>query len=468
MDIQTRKISKNLLTLPIVCILLISSLFNTHQTMKARKTLTLLLGCAWACYHATAQTTNDSKEANVGFQKTIEAYQDSLAQTKAYFEQWKYEGSDTLSNPYYHRLFFQNGLSDDVFSETIGTLSQDESNTSSTRRKNNYISELITETFTDNPNNLKNYLSANVSSQASKNEPTEKAPVEAQKPQKAEQTLKPVDTNEFDGSNNLVVKKPNFWTFKGNASLQFMQAHFSDNWYKGGDDNNTLQATCNLEANYDNKQGFIWTNYLEMKIGFQNSKGDDLHDFKTNTDLIRLTNKVGLKASKSWYYTTTLQSWTQFYKGYRANDPMVYSDFMSPFESLLSVGMDYKLEKKKFSCGVSLSPFAGKFKYCDRKNLVNNYGLKDKHSRLEFGSNITTTFKWTITKDINWSGRIYYFTDYDKSQIEWENTINLRVNKYLSTKLYLYPRFDDSAPKRDGKSYFQFHETLTLGLDVSF
>ncbi|MBO7294932.1 MAG: DUF3078 domain-containing protein, partial [Bacteroidaceae bacterium] len=237
---------------------------------------------------------------------------------------------------------------------------------------------------------------------------------------------------------------------------------------KGGDNNNSMLATCNLEANYDNKQGVIWTNLLEMKIGFQNSKGDDLHEFKTNTDLIRLTNKVGIQATKRWYYTATLQSWTQFYKGYRANDPKVYSDFMSPFESLLSLGMDYRYSNNKFNFNVSLSPFAGKFKYCDRRNLVNNYGLKDKHSRLEFGSNITTTFKWSITKDIEWNGRIYYFTDYDKSQIEWENTINLRINKYLKTKLFLYPRFDDSVNKPDGESYFQFHETLTLGVDISF
>jgi hypothetical protein len=267
---------------------------------------------------------------------------------------------------------------------------------------------------------------------------------------------------------SIVVKKPNFWTIKGNASLQFMQAYFSGNWYKGGDDNNTLLATCNIDANYDNKQGFIWTNKLEMKIGFQNSKGDDVHDFKTHADQIRLTNKIGLQAAKRWYYTATLQSWTQFYKGYHANDTKVYSDFMSPFESLLTLGMDYKLNTNKFTVNVSLSPFAGKFKYCDRSSLVNNFGLKDKHSNFEFGSNITTTFEWNIWKDIRWNGRIYYFTDYDKAQIEWENTINLRINKYLTTKLFLYPRFDDSAVKKDGYSYFQFHETLTLGVDISF
>ncbi len=436
--------------------------------MKVSRILISLLSLGYSSLTLNAQITSTNEDENPVSISTIDAYTDSLARTKETFKKWKYQGNDTLSNPYYYKLFFQNGLSEDIFKETLGCLSNSESKSSETRNKNAYISWLITSTFTENPNNIKNYLPSNVASSATHEGATPEATTDAEKPKKTEQSLVPIATESFDESQKLVVKKPNFWKFKANASLEFMQAYFSNNWYKGGDNNNSMLATCNLEANYDNKQGVIWTNLLEMKIGFQNSKGDDLHEFKTNTDLIRLTNKVGIQATKRWYYTATLQSWTQFYKGYRANDPKVYSDFMSPFESLLSLGMDYRYSNNKFNFNVSLSPFAGKFKYCDRRNLVNNYGLKDKHSRLEFGSNITTTFKWSITKDIEWNGRIYYFTDYDKSQIEWENTINLRINKYLKTKLFLYPRFDDSVNKPDGESYFQFHETLTLGVDISF
>ena len=414
-----------------------------------------------------AQDEVSSVDSTYTFLKTIQEYQDSLIKVKNQYNTWKYQGEDILANPYYYRLFFQNGLSEDIFKESLGTLNQEKNTSSESRRKYNYINHLITQTYTNTPTNIKNYLSANSKKDLPK-EDLMQAHEEVQKPKKVDKALLPVETDEYDTSTNLVVKKPNFWTIKGNASLQFMQAYFSGNWYKGGDDNNTLLATCNIDANYDNKQGFIWTNKLEMKIGFQNSKGDDVHDFKTHADQIRLTNKIGLQAAKRWYYTATLQSWTQFYKGYHANDTKVYSDFMSPFESLLTLGMDYKLNTNKFTVNVSLSPFAGKFKYCDRSSLVNNFGLKDKHSNFEFGSNITTTFEWNIWKDIRWNGRIYYFTDYDKAQIEWENTINLRINKYLTTKLFLYPRFDDSAVKKDGYSYFQFHETLTLGVDISF
>lgn len=437
--------------------------------MILRQTITLLLfGVCINSSIAQEYLHTQGNDSNTTYLKTIQVYQDSLLKTKEEFKNWKYTGRDTLSNPYYYRLFFQNGLSEDLFKESIGSLKDNSTENTKSRYKYNYINNFIAQTYTDNPTSIKNYLSS-TSKQNHDKESTINVPIEeVQHPKKEDKALKPVFTKGYDPNHNLVVKRPNFWTFQGNASLQFMQAYFSDNWYKGGDNNNTLLATCNIHANYDNKQGFIWTNHLEMKIGFQNSKGDDLHDFKTHADLIRLTNKFGLQASKRWYYTATLQSWTQFYKGYRANDPKVYSDFMSPFESLLTLGMDYKYNNNKFNINVSLSPFAGKFKYCDRRNLVNNYGLEGKHSVLEFGSNITTTFKWDIWKDIQWNGRIYYFTDYEKTQIEWENTINLRINKYLTTKVFLYPRFDDSVTRTEDNSYFQFQETLSLGVDITF
>ena len=182
-----------------------------------------------------------------------------------------------------------------------------------------------------------------------------------------------------------------------------------------------------------------------------------------------MTNKFGLQATKRWYYTLTLQSWTQFYPGYKKNDPKVYSDFMSPFESLLTIGMDYKLNIKNFNISASLSPLASKFKYVDRSAIAPSFGINDGgKTNFDYGSNITINYTWAICKNISWKGRIYYFTDYSNSQIEWENTFNLKINKFLSTKLFVYPRFDDSVNKKDSHSYFQLNETLSIGFDYTF
>ena len=269
----------------------------------------------------------------------------------------------------------------------------------------------------------------------------------------------------------IVVRRPNFWTFKTNFSLQFTQNYVSDNWYKGGESHNALLAATVIEANYNNQRRLTFDNKLEMKLGFQTSHNDEKHKYKTNSDLLRLTNKLGYRAVKHWYYTAMLQSWTQFFKGYKANDERVYSDFMSPFESLLSLGMDYQqtTRNNRFKINATLSPLALKLKYVDRSSLVTSFGLDEgKHAKWEYGSNITMNYNWNIVKNISWSGRIYFFTDYSSTQIEWENTFNLAINRYLSTKLFLYPRFDDSRTRKSDQSNFEFYELLSLGLNLNF
>ena len=272
-----------------------------------------------------------------------------------------------------------------------------------------------------------------------------------------------------DADLGIIVRKPNFWTFKTDLSLQFTQNYVSDNWYKGGESNNALLATVTIDANFNNKKKISWDNKLEMRLGFQTSRDDSEHKFRTNTDLLRLTNKLGLRATKHWYYTMTLQSWTQFYKGYKKNDPKVYSDFMSPFESLLSLGMDYEAKLKRFQISASLSPIAVKFKSVSRKGLATSFGINEGHrTDWSYGSNITVKYSWQIAKNIKYDARIYFFSDYSKTQIEWENTVNLSINKYLSTKLFFYPRFDDARQRKEGESYFQFKELLSLGLNMNF
>ena len=139
----------------------------------------------------------------------------------------------------------------------------------------------------------------------------------------------------------VMVTKPKFWTRKGDGFLQFMQNYVSGNWYKGGESNYSLMGNLTLEANYDNKSKWKWDNKLEAKIGFLTSRSDSLHKFKTNEDLLRLTSKVGLQASKRWYYTLQFIGYTQFARGLKSNDMRTFSDFLSPFNLNLGLGMDY-------------------------------------------------------------------------------------------------------------------------------
>ena len=104
-----------------------------------------------------------------------------------------------------------------------------------------------------------------------------------------------------DSPVSLEIFKPNFWKFSGDYNLQFMQSHFSRNWYKSGDDNLSAVANVVLKYNYNNQQKIKWDNMLEMKLGIQNSPSDTLHKLKTTSDLLRYTGKLGLQATKKWY-----------------------------------------------------------------------------------------------------------------------------------------------------------------------
>lgn len=288
----------------------------------------------------------------------------------------------------------------------------------------------------------------------------------------AEEVVIPKNQTNISEPVTLVTVRPNFWSYAGDYSLQFLQNYVSDNWYKGGESNYSMIGAATLQANYNDKEKIKWDNKLEMKLGMQSSQGDTLHNYKSSEDLIRLTSKLGVQATKKWYYTLQAIASTQFTHGYKANDQTVYSDFMSPLNVNLSLGMDYKVEwlDKRLTGTVNISPIAGNFKYVDRLSLAKKYGIDEgKHSLWDLGSTFTTDLSWTISDLIKWKTRLYAYTTYHRAEVEWENTVTFQLSKYISTQVFVYPRFDDSAKKRNSKyGYFQLKEYWSLGFNYSF
>ena len=281
------------------------------------------------------------------------------------------------------------------------------------------------------------------------------------------------------------VQKPNFWKYKGDGSLQFMQNYVSDNWYKGGESNYSAVASLTLEANYDNKSKFKWENKLEMKLGFQTSRADSVHKFKTNEDLLRYTGKVGLQAAKNWYYTLQMLAYTQFAQGFKANDIRTYSDFLSPLTVSIGLGMDYKVSwlNKKLTGTINMSPLAVNYKYVGRSSFrkkndptveefdwfPSRYGIdQDKHHKTDFGSQFTASLTWVINDVLTWKTRLYGFTSYHRAEMEWENTFTLKVSKFISANLFLFPRFDDSNKRDKDLGFWQFKEYSSLGFSYNF
>lgn len=456
-------------------------MFFTEKIYSKLLTFISTLFCS-VCMYASLPTNNALPRRNQRYLSSARRcelrYAFALDSLISRYQNWHYEGADTLSNPYYASLFGTPMLYGGTLQRMIANIDTARVPAMITSSQHAYdivsaTDNLVLQTYMQHPWYVlyeePKRGTVDVDAQIRQAAKPDVSLTErfAEKDRHNQPPTELPDDDEW----GIVVRKPNFWTLKANLSLQFTQSYVSDNWYKGGESNNALLASTVLEANYNNHRKITFDNKLEMKLGFQSSHNDDEHKYKTNSDLIRLTNKLGLKAVNHWNYAVMLQSWTQFYRGYKANDPKIYSDFMSPFESLLSLGMDYQFtsKNKKFKLTATLSPFALKLLYVNRPSLATTFGLSEgHHTDWTYGSNITVNYSWQIVKNVAWTGRIYWFTDYSNTQLEWENTFNLTINRYLSAKLFIYPRFDDNVVRKEGQSYFQFNELLSLGFNIDF
>jgi hypothetical protein len=265
---------------------------------------------------------------------------------------------------------------------------------------------------------------------------------------------------------DVVVQKPNFWVTKGNFSTQLTESFFSPNWYQGGTNNLNLLSMLTLEANYNNKRKVQWDNKLDARLGFYKNQGEDI---ESNQDLLRLTSKLNLKAIRNWNYAIEAQGNTQMLN-HRDADNVLQSRFLSPADFSFTVGMDFKKSFDKGSISIYPGPLSYKMTYVAVEELATSYGLEEgKHIRNDLGSKLEVNFDYKITDNISYKTRFYYFTGrYEYVQMDWENTINFQVSKYISTKLFFHTRFDDFAARHDNLGFFQFKRYLMLGLNYAW
>ncbi len=272
----------------------------------------------------------------------------------------------------------------------------------------------------------------------------------------------------------IQIEKPNFWATSGKFSLQFTQNYFSENWYKGGNNNVTLLSNLVLEANYNDQKKVTWDNKLDLRLGFVTATSDSCHRYLTNNDKILLASKLGIKAAKNWYYTVSAEANSQFLPGYKSNDRRAYSKFISPLDVYVSIGMDWKPTfKNGNSFSLALLPLSYKMRYISApdETIHGSYNMRDKNFQQDFGSKIEFKSQIKIVKDLTWRSRCYFFTSYEYAESEMENVLSFQFNKYITSEVYTLWRFDDNR-SRDyydhTLGYFQFIEYFTLGLAYNF
>ena len=243
--------------------------------------------------------------------------------------------------------------------------------------------------------------------------------------------------------------------------------------------------------------------------------------FKNQDELLIWVNPA-FEMAKNWSYGSIIQFRSQFVNGYKSRSEQekkhLKSKFMTPGYLDISFGITYKSPKPKFPITVNISPLALNATFAEsdwiRMRQVdkdNNeikpaypYGIEDpdKTSKYEGGSSVEIGFDRTFGKtgylryrttvqsfygwisDIGQKNKIgdytKYLTAYDKwvadgsnikdkprlpihPTVRWENTIDIKATKYLSTTLS-FQLYYNRAQNVD----VQTRTLLSVGLTYTF
>ncbi|MBL7838334.1 MAG: DUF3078 domain-containing protein [Bacteroidetes bacterium] len=264
------------------------------------------------------------------------------------------------------------------------------------------------------------------------------------------------------------------WVRGGFFATNFSNTTFS-NWAQGGTNNTAIVATASLFAIHRHKSGKqIWENYLDLAYGLMRNGDGKIDDpanpsqritnpFIKNEDKLVFLTKYGRRINDKLNYSVLFSLNTQMFPGYEATDVLRrnshVSNLMAQGFGYLSVGIDYK-PTSYFS--VYVSPVTAKYTVVREQRLADLglYGmtpaeydttgsylgvtpkkLKNGQTfRQELGWYINLGFNKEVVKNISWQSRLEFFQnyktmDFDRIDVNWQNTINMKVNKYISVSL---------------------------------
>lgn len=268
------------------------------------------------------------------------------------------------------------------------------------------------------------------------------------------------------------------WLRTFQSSLQFSQAYVSPNWYQGGNNNLNMLINVyyNVKLNTQYHPNLLFETTMQYKLGLNSAPDDSLRNYSISEDLLQLNTTFGFKAAKRWYYSISAQFKTQLLNSYNKNTYNLRSAFLSPAELNAGIGMTYNYvnPKKTFTFDASIAPISYNMKICTRSNNVLAHSTfnidDDKSYAMQFGSTAELKLFWQMTKNISFRSRLFAFTDYNNIQGDWENTLNMEINRYLSTQVYAHVRYDSTTPRCDDPSWhkLQVKEILSFGISYRF
>ena len=268
------------------------------------------------------------------------------------------------------------------------------------------------------------------------------------------------------------------WKKSGFVGLNFTQVSLS-NWSAGGSNSISGLALFKYSANYKDQHN-SWDNFIDLAFGIS-QEGED--NPRKSDDKIDISTKYGRFAFKNWYYSALVGFRSQFSKGYNyPNDSVAISNFLAPGYLTVALGMDYRPND---NLTILASPCAGRLIIVNDDSLsaMGAFGVDSaKTTKLEIGAMVRILFKKDIIENVGLINKLELYSDYtgdvSKVDVNWEITLNMKVNEYISANLSTHLIYDEDTKigvdsNGDGSidafgPRTQFKEVLGVGLSYKF
>ena len=277
------------------------------------------------------------------------------------------------------------------------------------------------------------------------------------------------EEEQFDANHALRDVKSH-WRKEASLSLQATQNYATNNWQQGGVNAFSMLWNAKAFANY--KKGSIsWQNNAEWRVGLSTVSNDTVHKLNTTDDVFQIYSKLGYQVHNKLYITLSADFRTNLFPSFQQNSNRLNTTFLTPIRYAMGVGLDYKPIK---GLSINVSPAAYKMVYANITNTervdVTDYGIEAGNDLLnEIGSSLRVEWRWKPMREIEIESKFYFFTNYKKIETELEVDVDFIINRYLSAKLLLHPRYDGTIESvTDKKEKLQFKELISVGFSHTF
>ena len=258
------------------------------------------------------------------------------------------------------------------------------------------------------------------------------------------------------------------WRKEATLMAQITQNYVTDNWYQGGSSSFAGLGIAKGQISYITDR-FTWENTGEWRIGGSTITADSLHKVNTTDDMLRLYTKANLRIVPKWFTSISAEMETRFFPTYKSNSLELKSGPFSPFRFTAAFGVDYKPVK---NLSISVSPVS--YKVIHMMDTVRvrpkDYGLDEgQQTQHNIGSSIRVEYTWKPVREVSLETRFYMYTNYRNVEIDLEANCDFIINRFLSARLMIHPRFDSSViMEGDKHAKLQFRELLSIGFAHKF